>query len=81
MVLGQLPQRKIAPLPPTPKLIITQTLTLTGWQFSSATSVWLPPNSKVNPALDPNPNPYEGDEGGGNLPPGDCSDTHGVSNK
>ena len=50
-------------------------------QFSQATSVWLPPNSKVNPALDPNPNPYEGDKGGGNFPPGNCSDTHGVSNK
>ena len=30
---------------------------LTGKQRSSRTIVWLPPNPKTNPDLDPNPNP------------------------
>ena len=42
--------------PPTPKLTLSQTLTL----FSSGAIVWLLPNPKTNPDLDPNPNPYRG---------------------
>ena len=57
MVLGQLPQGK---LPPTPKLTLSQTLTLTGGQFFSRAIVWLPPNPKTNPDLEPNPNPNQG---------------------
>ena len=53
-----MPQRKIAP--PTPKLTLTQSLTLTGGQFSSGAIVWLHPNPKTNPNLDPNPNPKRG---------------------
>ena len=55
MILGQLPPTKIAP--PTPKLTLTQPLTLTGGQCSSETIVWLPPSRKTNPNRDPNPNP------------------------
>ena len=33
---------------------------LTGWQFSSGAIVWLPPNPKTNPHLDPNSNPNWG---------------------
>ena len=65
-VLRQLLPRKIAP-PPTPKLILSQTLTLTGGQFSSWGIVWLPPNPKTNSDLDPNPNPNRGE---GNFPLG-----------
>ena len=43
--------------PPTPKLTLGQTLTLTGDQFSLGAIVWLPPNPKTNPNLDPNPQP------------------------
>ena len=56
LVLGQLPPRKTAPIPKT----LTQPLTLTGGQFSSGAIVWLPPNRKINPNLDPNPNPNRG---------------------
>ena len=51
--------RTIAPeenCPPTPKLTLIQTLTLTGGHFSSYETVWLPPNPKTNPNLDPSPN-------------------------
>ena len=51
--------RTIAPeenCPPTPKLTLIQTITLTGGHFSSYETVWLPPNSKTNPNLDPSPN-------------------------
>ena len=57
MVLGQLPRGK---LPPTPKLTLTQSLTLTRGQFSFGAIVWLPPNPKTNPNLDRNPNPNRG---------------------
>ena len=46
--------------PPTPKLTLSQTLTLTGGQFFSGAIVSLPPNPKTNPDLDPNPNPNRG---------------------
>ena len=45
---------------PTPKLTLTQPLTLTGGQFSSGALVWLHPNPKINSNLDPNPNPNRG---------------------
>ena len=57
-VLGQLPPRKIAPL--TPKLTLTQPLTLTGGQLSKGAIVWLPPNPKTKPNLDPKPIPNRG---------------------
>ena len=44
-------------LPPSPKLTLRQTLALTGGQFSSGAIVWLPPNPKTNPDLDPKPIP------------------------
>ena len=47
MVLGQLPPRNTAPPPPTPKLTLSQTLTLTGGQFSLGAIVWLPPTLKL----------------------------------
>ena len=47
-------------LPPTPKLTLSQTLTLTGGQFSLGAVVWLRTNPKTNPDLDPNPNPNRG---------------------
>ena len=43
-------------LPPTPKLTLSQTLTLTRGQFSLGAIVWLSPNPKTNPDLDPIPN-------------------------
>ena len=46
--------------PPTPKLTLSQTLTLTGGQFSLGAIVWLPPNPKTNPDLDSNPNSNRG---------------------
>ena len=55
--------RTIAPeknCPPTPRLILSQTLALTEGQFSSRAIAWLPPNPKTNPNLDPNPNPNRG---------------------
>ena len=55
--------RTIAPeknCPPTPRLILSQTLALTDGQFSSRAIAWLPPNPKTNPNLDPNPNPNRG---------------------
>ena len=55
--------RTIAPkenCPPTPKLTLSQTLTLTEGQSSSVAIVWLSPNPKTNPHLDPNPNPNRG---------------------
>ena len=60
-VLGQLPPRKVAP---TPKLTLTQTVTLTRGQFSSGGIIWLSLNPKTNHNLDPNPNP---NRGGGQL--------------
>ena len=62
-VLGQLTPRQIAP--PSPKVTLSQTLTLTGgwWGrggFFSVAIVWLSPNHKNNPALEPNPNPNQG---------------------
>ena len=53
--------RKITPeqnCPPTPKL--TLPLILTRGQFFSGVIVWLPPNPKINPNLDRNPNPNRG---------------------
>ena len=47
-------------MPSTPKLTLTQTLTLTGEQFSSRTIFWLPLNPKTNPNLDPDHNPNRG---------------------
>ena len=46
--------------PPTPKLTLSQTLTLTVGQFSLGGIVWLFLNPKTNPDLDPNPNPNWG---------------------
>ena len=46
--------------PPTPKLTLTQTVTLTRGQFSSGAIVWLPPNPNTSPNLDSNPNPKRG---------------------
>ena len=43
--------------PRAPKLILTQTPTLIGGQFSSEAIAWLPPSPKTNPNLDPNLNP------------------------
>ena len=64
--------RTIAPeknMPSTPKLTLTQTLTLTREQFSSRTIVWLPLNPKTNPNVDPDPNPNRGSIFfGGNCP-------------
>ena len=42
-----------------PKLTLIQTLTLAGGgrQISLEVIVWLPPNPKTNPNLDPDPNP------------------------
>ena len=57
MVLGKLLPRKIAP---NPKLTLTQTLTLSGGQFSSGAIVWLLPNPKTKPNLNSNPNPNRG---------------------
>ena len=48
------------PSPPTTRLTLSQTLTLTKGQFSSGAIAWLPPNPKTNPNLDPNPNPNRG---------------------
>ena len=56
MILGQLPPRKIA-LKPSNPLTLSQTLALTGGQFSLGAIAWLLPNPKTNPDLDPNPNP------------------------
>ena len=56
-VLGQLPPRKVAP---TPKLTLTQTVTLTRGQFSSGGIIWLSSNPKTNHNLDPNSNPNRG---------------------
>ena len=44
-------------LPPSPKLTLRQTLALTGGQFSSGAIVWLSPNPKTSPDLDPKPIP------------------------
>ena len=44
--------------PQTPKLALSQTLTLTRGQFSLGAIIWLSPNPKTNPDLDPNPNPH-----------------------
>ena len=55
--------RTIAPeenFPSTPKLNLTQIQTLTEGLFSSETIVWLTPNPKINPNLDPNPNHNRG---------------------
>ena len=52
-VLGKLPRGK---LPPTAKLTLSQTLTLTGGWFLSGAIVWLSSNPKSNPDLDPNLN-------------------------
>ena len=45
---------------PTPKLTLSQTLTLTGGQIFSGAIVWLLPNLKTDHYLDPNPNPNRG---------------------
>ena len=47
-------------LPPTPKLTLTETLTLTMVLFSSRAIFWLPPKLKTNPNLDPNRYPNRG---------------------
>ena len=55
--------RTISPeenFPPTPKVTLIQTLTLTGEQFSTGAIVWLPPYPISNPNFDPNPNPNRG---------------------
>ena len=39
---------------------LSQTLILNGGQFFSGEIVWLPPNPKTNPDLDPNPKPNRG---------------------
>ena len=55
--------RKIAPeenCPLTPKLTLTQPLTLTGGQFSSGAIIRLLHNPKTNPNLEPNPKPNLG---------------------
>ena len=44
----------------TPKLTLSQTLTLIGVHFSSGAIVLLPANPKTNPDLDPNVNPNRG---------------------
>ena len=55
--------------PPTPKLILSQTPTLTGGQPFSGELVWLLPNSETNSHLDPSPNPNWGQfSSGGNYP-------------
>ena len=55
--------------PPTPKLTLTQTLTLTMGRFSSEAIVYLPPNPKTNPNLDQNPTINRGQfSSGGNCP-------------
>ena len=41
--------------PPTPKLTLTKSLTLTRGQFFSRTIIWFPPNPKTNPNFDQNP--------------------------
>ena len=46
---GQLPPREIAPA--TPKLTLSQNLTLTGGQFSSGAVVCLPPTLKLTLTL------------------------------
>ena len=43
--------------PPTAKLTLRQTLTLTGGQFSSGAVAWLSPHPKTNLDLDLKPNP------------------------
>ena len=43
--------------PPTAKLILIKPLNLTRGQFSSKAIVWLPPNPKTKPNLDPKPQP------------------------
>ena len=46
--------------PPIPKLTLSQTLTLTGGQYSSGAISWLPSNPKIKPDLVPAPNPNRG---------------------
>ena len=41
---------------PNPKLTISQPLTLAGEQLCSGALVWLSPNPKTNPNIEPNPN-------------------------
>ena len=45
---------------PTPKLTLSQTLTLIEGQFSLEANVWFRPKPKINPDLDLNPNPNRG---------------------
>ena len=66
-VLGQLPppppncpRGNLPPLPPTPKLTLTQTLTLTRGQFSTMAIVWLPPTLKLTLTLTQTPIPNRG---------------------
>ena len=65
-VLGQLPpppncpRGNLSPLPPTPKLTLTQTLTLTRGQFSTMAIVWLPPTLKLTLTLTQTPIPNRG---------------------
>ena len=75
-VLGQLPPRKISPPPPPPppattKLALSQTLTVTGPQFSSGTIVWLPLTLKLTLTLTQTPTLTRGKLSFG----GDCPDT------
>ena len=39
-------KKKKKKLPPTPKLTLSQSQTLTEWQFLSGATVWLPPSLK-----------------------------------
>ena len=66
--------------PPTAKLTLRQTLTLTGGQFSSGAIVWLSPHPKTNLDLDPKPNPNRVG-GGGNFPRGQLSRYHFFAKK
>ena len=58
MVLGHLLPRKIAlPSIPNPKTNPKPNSNSNWGQFFSGAIVWLPPNPKTKPDLDPNPNP------------------------
>ena len=54
------PRGNLPPLPPTPKLTLTQTLTLTRGQFSTMAIVWLPPTLKLTLTLTQTPIPNRG---------------------
>ena len=62
--------------PPTAKLTLRQTLTLTAGQFSSGAIAWLSPHPKTNLDLDPKPNPNRVGGGVGAIfLGGNCPDT------